>query len=153
MDTSETVERRESPNMENTKSLTRSEFVGGAAAICAAAALGSSYLGATAVADAPATNDVKQMGFWVDTANCVDCGTCAHACRRANNTPEDVACRRKIVECTTKAGKTVFVSVSCMHCSTPTCMEVCPAAAITKRSDGIVTSRSMTGLRPAGLVK
>lgn len=124
-------------NMENTKSITRQEFVAGAAVAGAAVALGSSVIN---VVTARAADDAetKQMGFWVDTANCVDCGTCAHACDRANKTPEDVASRRKILECTTSAGKPVFVSVSCMHCSTPTCMEVCPAAAITKRNDGIV---------------
>lgn len=80
-----------------------------------------------------------QMGFWVETEKCIDCGTCAHKCNRANETPENQAPRRKIVEATNSRGENVFVSISCMHCLDPSCMSVCPAGAISKRErDGAV---------------
>lgn len=83
--------------------------------------------------------DGSQMGFWIETSKCVDCGTCAHKCDRANSTPESQASRRKIVEAKNKRGETVFVSLSCMHCLDPSCMAVCPAGAISKREqDGAV---------------
>lgn len=81
----------------------------------------------------------KQMGFLIETDKCVDCGTCAHKCNRANSTPEDQAPRRKIVEATNSRGQVIFASVSCMHCLDPSCMAVCPAGAIAKRQqDGAV---------------
>lgn len=81
----------------------------------------------------------KQKGFFIETDKCVDCGTCAHKCNRANKTPEDQAPRRKIVEASDSHGKTIFASVSCMHCLDPSCMAVCPAGAISKREqDGAV---------------
>lgn len=123
--------------------LTRQEFIGGVTLSCMLLALGSSAVVASADDQDAESSDAgavqqKQMGFWVNTANCVDCGTCAHACRRANNTPEDVACRRRIVQATTSLGKKVNISVSCMHCSDPSCVKVCPAGALYKRTDGIV---------------
>ena len=127
--------------MEEKAPVTRRAFVGAAMALGAAAALGSPSV-ASAESEAPAEGSGMwhgQVGFWVNTKNCVDCGTCAHACRRANDTPEDVACRRKILVCESSSGETKYVSVSCMHCSDPSCMRVCPAGAITKReSDGVV---------------
>lgn len=148
MDVDEPFEERkgsEQLTMEKEQTMTRGRFVGLAAAAGAVlAAGGAGVLAARADEAAPESTDAagserRQMGFWVNTENCVDCGTCAHACRRANDTPEDVACRRKILIGEKRGGVRVYVSVSCMHCADPTCLKVCPAGAIYKRAeDGIV---------------
>lgn len=85
-----------------------------------------------------AQNDA-QYGFLVRASNCVDCQECVAACRRANNTPDDVEARRKVVSATTASGQEVFVSSGCMHCEDPACMTVCPAKAISKGDGGVVT--------------
>lgn len=126
--------------------ITRRNLLGAAAFAGTAAALGSVGTAAAEPAADFAEQEAAwigswkdQMGFWVDTKKCEDCGTCAHACRRANETPEDQACRRKIIVAESSRGEVRYVSVSCMHCSDPSCMAVCPAGAISKRpSDGAV---------------
>lgn len=80
-----------------------------------------------------------QYGFLVRTSNCVNCQECVEACRRANNTPDDVPARRKVEECKTASGKTVYVSTGCMHCEDPACATVCPAHAIAKGEGGVVS--------------
>lgn len=128
--------------MDQQQPIERRAFVG--AAVAAGTVVLGSQLSAFASEDTATQTDGqkpvhKQVGFWVNTRNCVDCGTCAHACRRANNTPEDEQCRRQILVCRRKTGGTAYVSVSCMHCSDPLCVKVCPAGAIIKRSeDGVV---------------
>ena len=130
---------------ETANTLTRASFVAGAVALSSAALI--SAHGRAQAAEAGDTDEVAyrwgsygtQMGFWIETANCVDCGTCAHKCNRANNIPEGQAPRRRIVESVTSKGIKVYVSTSCMHCLDPSCMAVCPAGAITKRDkDGAV---------------
>lgn len=133
--------------MENASPLTRRAFIAACAVGSAAVLAGE---GVAFADEENATNENsdeqsfghtygEQLGFWIETSKCVDCGTCAHKCNRANETPENQASRRKIVEAKNSRGKEVFVSISCMHCLDPSCMEVCPAAAITKReSDGAV---------------
>lgn len=131
--------------MREEQTVTRRQVIVGAAALLgtsvAVGTIGMPAEASEAAEEQPSWSGLwsDQVGFWVDTKNCVDCGTCAHACRRANNTPEDEPCRRKILECVTDAGAVKYVSVSCMHCSDPSCMAVCPAGAISKRaSDGAV---------------
>lgn len=128
--------------------LSRSEFLAGACAVGAVVALNPavSYASSDGASDQLEGSAVfeesvrRQYGFWVNTANCVDCGQCAHACRRKNETPEDEACRRKVIVVEDGGGQVRYVSLSCMHCCEPSCMEVCPAGAILKRNeDGIVT--------------
>lgn len=125
--------------------ITRKTFLAGALVVGSAAVLsaqGSAFAEedeATSEEAGPYDSYGVQMGFWVETGKCVDCGTCAHKCNRANKTPEGEAPRRRIVEATNSHGEDVFVSVSCMHCLDPSCMAVCPAGAISKReSDGAV---------------
>ncbi|WP_417134231.1 4Fe-4S dicluster domain-containing protein [Rubneribacter badeniensis] len=134
---------------EGAKGVTRKEFVAGLLAVGAAALLPADAEALADEKDVAADGESQgwvagatygsQLGFWMETGKCVDCGTCAHKCDRANETPEDQASRRKIVEAVNGRGKNVFVSFSCMHCLDPSCMAVCPAKAISKReSDGAV---------------
>jgi anaerobic dimethyl sulfoxide reductase subunit B (iron-sulfur subunit) len=91
----------------------------------------------------------KQLAFYVDIENCVGCKACQIACKDKNDLPEGTRWRRVFQY---EGGEWVeqdhemvpsdvfayFVSSACMHCSNPVCLQVCPAAAISKRDDGIV---------------
>ncbi|WP_165043251.1 MULTISPECIES: 4Fe-4S dicluster domain-containing protein [unclassified Adlercreutzia] len=84
----------------------------------------------------------KQYGFYVDTDKCIKCWACEIACKQWNGIQAGTVARRKVHEVTTGTFPNVtrkFISLSCMHCANPACASVCPAGAITKRSeDGIV---------------
>lgn len=91
----------------------------------------------------------KQLAFAVDMSSCTGCKACQVACKDKNNLPTGVRWRRVFQyeggEWIEENGQMVasdvyayFVSSACMHCQQPICMEVCPAAAISKREDGIV---------------
>lgn len=91
----------------------------------------------------------KQLGFYVNVANCTGCKACEIACKDKSNLPSGVRWRR-VYEFSggdwVQDGDQVvpsgvfsyFVSNACNHCEKPICMEVCPASAISKRDDGIV---------------
>ncbi|MCW5881504.1 MAG: dimethylsulfoxide reductase subunit B [Anaerolineae bacterium] len=90
----------------------------------------------------------KQLGFYVNSDACIGCKACQVACKDKNNLPVGSFFRR-VFEVSggewVQRGKTwentVFaynLSVSCMHCQEPLCMEVCPTGATYKRDDGIV---------------
>lgn len=126
-----------------TGALSRRELLAGAALTGAVAVAGgaSSLTPGAAAADEAAEvirSDVR-YGFLVDTDNCINCKKCVAACRAANHTPENMASRRQVTPYKSDFGKQVYISTSCMHCGKPACAEVCPARAISKRADGIVT--------------
>ena len=136
-------DRREPMMVDEAPSMTREAFVAGALAAGAVAVLAGGEAFAETGEATPSERRWDaygtQMGFWVELGKCVDCGTCAHKCNRANAKPEAEAPRRRIVEAVTGKGKAVFASMSCMHCLDPSCMAVCPAGAISKREkDGAV---------------
>lgn len=83
-------------------------------------------------------SDSAQYGFLMDTANCVQCGNCALACRNYNGLSDEDPDRREILRYETEDDSRVFVSTSCMHCAKPSCMSVCPAGAISKGEGGVV---------------
>ena len=82
-------------------------------------------------------------------SRCTGCKACQVSCKTVNQLPLGVTWRR-VVE--VNGGEWIqdgeqyvpsnvfayFVSAACMHCENPLCIQVCPAAAITKRDDGIV---------------
>ena len=94
----------------------------------------------------------KQLAFYFDASACADCKACQIACMDRADRGVDVKWRRVYqyegggwLPHPTQPGVmmpsnvfTYSLSISCMHCENPICMEVCPAAAITKRDDGIV---------------
>ena len=76
----------------------------------------------------------------IDLRKCIGCGTCNRICHQINNVPPDVHWR-KLIEQEIKGNpgrKRLFLTISCMHCETPTCLGVCPTGATYRRSDGIV---------------
>lgn len=94
----------------------------------------------------------KQLAFYIDTSACAKCKACQIACQDKNDLPAHMRWRRVIPY---EGGSWIpdptyrrplrpngvfsySVSISCMHCQEPVCVEVCPAAAIKKRDDGVV---------------
>jgi anaerobic dimethyl sulfoxide reductase subunit B (iron-sulfur subunit) len=91
---------------------------------------------------------MKQYAFYFDSSACSGCKACQAACKDKHNLPVGILWRR-VYEVAgggwTRRGEawlsTVFaynISLACNHCERPICVEVCPAAAITQRADGIV---------------
>lgn len=83
----------------------------------------------------------KQYAFLVDSERCIGCFTCAMACRNYYQQEEGVVWRQvypldeKIYPHRDRA----FYSLACNHCEDPTCLNVCPVEAYTKREeDGVV---------------
>jgi anaerobic dimethyl sulfoxide reductase subunit B len=91
----------------------------------------------------------KQLGFYVNLANCTGCKACEIACKDRKDLPVGVRWRRVYEygggewvqdgdQMVPKGVFSYFVSTACMHCAKPICMEVCPSSAMQKRDDGIV---------------
>jgi anaerobic dimethyl sulfoxide reductase subunit B (iron-sulfur subunit) len=83
-----------------------------------------------------------QKGFYLDLNRCTSCYACVVACRAHHPQLEEDVFWRSVH--TLEAGsypdvRVLNLSFSCMHCETPSCREICPANAISKRrEDGIV---------------
>jgi anaerobic dimethyl sulfoxide reductase subunit B (iron-sulfur subunit) len=94
----------------------------------------------------------KQLAFYVDTSVCAKCKACQIACQDKNNLPAHMRWRRVLPyeggtwipdpsrnNLLRPSGVFSYsISISCMHCQNPICVEVCPAGAIIKRDDGVV---------------
>ncbi len=94
----------------------------------------------------------KQLAFYFNADTCTACKVCQIACQDKNNLPAEIRWRRVLQygggswvpdpnHKTMLIPNNVFayaVSTACMHCEKALCAEVCPAAAITKRDDGVV---------------
>jgi anaerobic dimethyl sulfoxide reductase subunit B len=91
----------------------------------------------------------NQKAFYFDARSCIGCKACQNACKDKHDLPLGVLWRRVFeygggnwlningVE-TPNSVFMYHVSTACQHCENPVCRDVCPAAAITKRADGIV---------------
>lgn len=79
----------------------------------------------------------RQIGFSLDQEQCVGCKSCQYACKKTNQWEAGTEWRRLLSVENEK--ETVYLSISCNHCSEPACLEVCPVGAYEKREqDGIV---------------
>lgn len=95
----------------------------------------------------------KQMGFYFNNSACVGCKACMAACKDKNDLPVGINWRRvhqygggnwtpsaEDRELSVPSNMFVYsLSIACNHCANPMCMQVCPAKAISKNADGIVT--------------
>jgi tetrathionate reductase subunit B len=93
----------------------------------------------------------EQYGMVIDLAACIGCHACSIACKFENGTELNVDWHRveTIGDPKAKVGQDIpagtypnlslyWLPMPCMHCQNPPCMEVCPAAAISKRAEGMV---------------
>jgi phenylacetyl-CoA:acceptor oxidoreductase 27-kDa subunit len=79
----------------------------------------------------------------IDLRNCVACGACSVVCSATNRIETNLW--RRIVDCGLSEPpqrERLCVPMSCMHCSRPYCLEVCPTGATYSRSDGVVDVNS-----------
>src|SRR5262245_66482106 len=69
-----------------------------------------------------------------DATRCIGCGACSAACKEQNQLPLPIEDRTTAYTWTVVERKGgVNVRRMCMHCLTPTCVSVCPVAAMTKQ--------------------
>ncbi len=84
----------------------------------------------------------KQYGFLFDSNRCLKCWACEISCKQWHEIKAGTVKLRRLVEITSGSFpdlKRQFISLSCMHCSKPACVEACPTGALIKRNeDGIV---------------
>ena len=91
----------------------------------------------------------KQYAFYLNSSACSGCKACQIACKDKNSLPVGTLYRRVfhygggswVTENGFQIPNNVFVysvSTACQHCQNPVCLQVCPAAAISKREDGVV---------------
>ena len=82
---------------------------------------------------------MTRWGMVIDLRKCIGCETCKHVCNDANMIPPGATWRRVVSFTKDKRfEKQEYLSMGCMHCSAPPCLEVCPTGATYRRSDGIV---------------
>jgi Fe-S-cluster-containing dehydrogenase component len=90
-----------------------------------------------------------KWGMVIDLKQCVTCYACVLACKQEYFLPPNIAWNRLLVG---EVGeypnaKKVTYPILCNQCEQATCVDVCPAGASVKHSDGIVTidSEKCTG--------
>lgn len=79
------------------------------------------------------------VGLLFDSTLCIGCGACATACKEENKLPGDVEPRLTAYTWTLVDGQEgAFARRLCMHCLDPTCVSVCPVAALQRSAEGAV---------------
>jgi phenylacetyl-CoA:acceptor oxidoreductase subunit 1 len=79
---------------------------------------------------------MARWGMVIDIRKCIGCETCRRVCNDVYHGEW-----RKVIDVNMpgkKAEGKVFLTIGCMHCDAPPCLEVCPTGATSRRSDGIV---------------
>jgi anaerobic dimethyl sulfoxide reductase subunit B (iron-sulfur subunit) len=94
----------------------------------------------------------RQHGFCFDSDRCVQCHACEVACKSWNELELGVRWRRvaELWAGNFPEVRNKTVSLSCMHCAKPSCLEICPAKAISKRPENgivVVDQSKCTGCR------
>jgi phenylacetyl-CoA:acceptor oxidoreductase subunit 1 len=76
----------------------------------------------------------------IDLRKCIGCEMCSNVCKEMNYNPFGVSWRQVIdrkIEGDSDLIR-IFIPMNCMHCSEPSCLDVCPSGATYQRPDGIV---------------
>lgn len=83
-----------------------------------------------------------QKGFYLDLTRCTSCYACIVACKASHALSDDKVNLRRVFPLENGRYPNVRVtniSLSCLHCATPSCRDICPTKAIHKRTeDGLV---------------
>lgn len=85
-----------------------------------------------------------QLGFYFDQTRCTGCDTCLIACKDwheydLGEEPANWRWVEELEEGVYPNPSVAYMAMSCLHCMHPSCMDVCPSSAISKRvEDGIV---------------
>ena len=85
--------------------------------------------------------DSKPRGLLIDITRCIGCRACVAACKSAHGFPgddSDTELSATAYTALVERGE-LYVRRLCMHCVTPSCVSVCPVAALQKTSAGPVT--------------
>jgi phenylacetyl-CoA:acceptor oxidoreductase 27-kDa subunit len=75
----------------------------------------------------------------IDLRKCIGCGSCVSGCKENNRVPKNFW--KKVHDCGVSQEperQRMFLHLSCMHCSAPPCLSVCPTGATRRRTDGII---------------
>jgi Fe-S-cluster-containing dehydrogenase component len=75
--------------------------------------------------------------FVIDQSRCIGCRACVQACEECGTHRGHSMIHLDFVD---RGVTTQTVPMVCMHCTDPTCAEVCPADAIKQNEDGVVQS-------------
>ena len=127
---------------ENTRELTRGEFLRLVAGLGITAAAGGWVWYSFLAHDAPsatinAHNEGPHWAMTIDLETCIGCERCAYACQATNDTADGHLWN--IVLPVEDAFETpVFMPRPCMHCEHAPCVEVCPVGATYHREDGLI---------------
>jgi formate dehydrogenase iron-sulfur subunit len=79
------------------------------------------------------------VGILFDATRCIGCGACSAACKEANGLPLPLEPRTTAYTWTVvDEVDGVNVRRMCFHCLEPTCVSVCPVAALQKKPEGPV---------------
>lgn len=87
-------------------------------------------------------------GFAINLFRCIGCRTCTVSCKMENHVADDIQRIHVLNDEGTTTLDTpsgmypkvsfTWMPVPCQHCSTPSCIDVCPVGATYKRDDGVV---------------
>lgn len=80
--------------------------------------------------------------FHFDPARCSGCYTCVVACKDWHDIPPGPVFWRRLIikeEGVYPELRVSFLAIACEHCAAPACLAACPAGAIAKQPNGIVS--------------
>jgi phenylacetyl-CoA:acceptor oxidoreductase subunit 1 len=82
---------------------------------------------------------MTRWGMVIDLTKCIGCGACSIVCGQTNQI--SVNKLRRVFDCGISGPpdrQRIYLPISCMHCSKPPCLDVCPTNATYRRDDGII---------------